>query len=88
MYIEELLQKKLQFEFKHVGLKWGVFESTKIDGVHIEIGCVYIGDAANCRKYVEQRRAKRALKEEELRGRNPLLNTYDRPKDGVTWVKS
>jgi hypothetical protein len=86
MYIEELLQKKLQFEFKPVGLKWGAFESVKRDGVRIEIGCVFIGTAPQCREYVQQRKSKQGLKEEELRGRNPLLNTYDRPKDGVIWV--
>lgn len=85
-YIESLLQKKLVFEFRQVGLKWGVFEKVQKEDVTVEVGCVYIGTAADCREYVNQRRSKQALKEEEKRGTNPFIERFPRRdplKDGV-----
>jgi hypothetical protein len=85
MYIEELLQKKLLFDIKPVGLKYGVFEKTKRDGVLINIGCVCVGDVPQCRAYIAQRRSKQELREEELRGNNPFIERYAR-QDGVISV--
>jgi len=83
-YIDDVLKKqKLEFEFKQVGLKWGVFETIRREGISLEVGCVYIGTAANCRTYVEQRRSKQALKQEEMRGMNPYINPQ---ADGVISV--
>ena len=80
-YIEDVLKRvTLEFEFKQVGMKWGVFETIRREDVRLEVGCVYIGTAADCRTYVGQRRSKQALKIEEMRGRNPYINPQ---KDGV-----
>ena len=83
-YIEDVLKKqKLEFEFKRVELKWGVFETIIREGVSLEVGCVSIGTVADCRMYVEQRRSKQALKQEEMRGMNPYINPQ---ADGVISV--
>ena len=81
MYIEDLLEKKLMFEFKQVGLKWGVFERVKREDVTMEVGCVFIGDVTECRKYVQDRRSQQAIAVEERKGHNPFI--IKRGFDGV-----
>lgn len=88
MYIEDLLEKNLNFEFKHVGAKWGVYEKVRKEDVLLSVGCVFIGTAPECRAYVQERKSKQAVREEEQRGRNPLIEFYDRRyaskgRDGV-----
>jgi len=75
VYIEDLLPKPLKFEFKQVGLKWGVFEQVKKEDVTIEVGCVFVGTAAECRRYVEERKSKDALRVAE-RGLNPQVDRF------------
>ena len=79
-YIEDL-KAELQFEIKTLTpVKCFVHEA--------EVGAVFVGSIPACREYIQQRRSKQALKEEEKRGRNPMIDRFDRmyrnPKrDGV-----
>jgi len=83
-YIEDILQRrKLEFEFKQVGVKWGVFETIRRENVKLDVGCVFIGTANLCREYVGQRRSRQELKLEEMRGKNPYINPQ---ADGVISV--
>ena len=66
-FIEERLPKIKIFEVKPVGLKWGVYEPN--------VGCVFIGTAAEVREYQNQRRSKEELKVAE-RGLNPEMSRY------------
>jgi len=73
-YIEDRLPKIKIFEVKPVGIKWGVYEPN--------VGCVFIGTAAEVRSYQNQRRSKDELKVAE-RGLNPDVSRYGKIKDGV-----
>lgn len=68
----------LLFEFKSVGLRWGVFESVRKNNTTIAVGCVFIGTAPECRAYVAQREAKKALQDEERSITSPAVKRYDR----------
>ena len=85
-YLTDLLQKKLMFDIKAVGMRWGVYEYVTKELVTLDVGCVFIGTVAQCRTYIQQRRSRQELKEEESRGRNPMIDYYDRKtakRDGV-----
>ena len=71
-YIDDKLPKQVKFEFRPVGLKFGVYEP--------KAGCVFIGTAAECREYVSQRRSKEELKVAE-RGLNPEVSRYGAVRD-------
>jgi len=66
-YIDDKLPKQVKFEFRPVGLKFGVYDP--------KAGCVFIGTAVECREYVSQRRSKEELKVAE-RGLNPEVSRY------------
>jgi hypothetical protein len=77
MYIEDMLPKVLNFEFREVGIagKWGVFEHVKKEDCIISVGCVFVGTAVECRTYVAQRNSKAELRaiERVLNPRAPLV---------------
>ena len=71
-YIDDKLPKQVKFEFRLVGLKFGVYDP--------KAGCVFIGTAVECREYVSQRRSKEELKVAE-RGLNPAVSRYGAIRD-------
>ena len=71
-YIDDKLPKQVKFEFRPVGLKFGVYDP--------KAGCVFIGTAAEVRQYQDQRRVKEELKVAE-RGLNPEVSRYGAIRD-------
>ena len=60
------------FDIRPVGTKHGVYETLRKEDVSQNVGCVFIGEITLCRKYIEQRRSKRAI-QEEMRGSNTMF---------------